>query len=152
MVLCLITLVAWRVSRPPTGKVSRGKNADTRAGGLNEKRVRFQSDPSPPASPISSQQSTMTTRRHRRKGKRPLVTEVPASPRTAKAKHAASTPTPGVMPATTWAQESLRLVKDHLTPTTQRLYDSHWKWWEAEEAGRAPIRGSLRSRRGSPAP
>ena len=24
----------------------------------------------------------------------------------------------------------LKLVRNHLSPTMQRLYDSHWRWWE----------------------
>ena len=39
-------------------------------------------------------------------------------------------PQAGVLPAHSWARESLQLVRDHLTPTTQRLYDGHWRWWE----------------------
>ncbi|CAE7854331.1 L96, partial [Symbiodinium necroappetens] len=53
-----------------------------------------------------------------------------SSPRAAKRAYPDNGPQAGVLPANAWARESLKLVRDHLSPATQRLYDSHWRWWE----------------------
>ena len=122
----------WRASRP-----SRDPTY-LKVGSL-EKRVRFSLSPdsgseaerekaSVPES--ADARASLTTRHHRKRGRHPLVASQGSSPSAAKRAHPDNGPQAGVLPANAWARESLRLVRDHLSPTTQRLYDSHWRWWE----------------------
>ena len=122
----------WRVSRPAQDPTY------LKVGSL-EKRVRFSLSPDSGSEAerekavvpeSAAAQASLTTRHHRKRGRHPLVASQGSSPSAAKRAHPDNGPQAGVLPANAWARESLRLVRDHLSPTTQRLYDSHWRWWE----------------------
>ena len=125
-------LLPWRATRPAYDPLY------LRAGSL-ERRVRFSLSPdsdseaekrrAPMPEGIDTN-SSLTTRHHRKRGRHPLVASQGISPRAAKRAYPDHGPQAGVLPANAWARESLKLVRDHLSPATQRLYDSHWRWWE----------------------
>ena len=121
----------WRASRPARDPTY------LKVGSL-EKRVRFSLSPDSGSEAerekavvpeSAAAQASLTTRHHRKRGRHPLVASQGSSPSAAKRAHPDNGPQAGVLPANAWARESLRLVRDHLSPTTQRLYDSHWRWW-----------------------
>ncbi|CAE7534189.1 unnamed protein product [Symbiodinium sp. CCMP2592] len=112
----------WRAPRPASRRVGEGT-----------RRVRFavrEAHRETRGEPLPAQTSSLTTRHHRRRGSHPLVAPSGNSPSETKRKFREEGPEPGVVPARRWAQERLQLVKDHLSPATQRLYDGHWRWWE----------------------
>ena len=122
----------WRASRPARDPTY------LKVGSL-EKRVRFSLSPDSGSEAerekavvpeSAAAQASLTTRHHRKRGRHPLVASQGSSLSAAKRAHPDNGPQAGVLPANAWARESLRLVRDHLSPTTQRLYDSHWRWWE----------------------
>ena len=125
-------VMPWRASRPAH------HSAYQRVGNL-ERRVRFSLSPDSdseakgkktPTPEGADTRISLTTRHHRKRGRHPLVASQGSSPSAAKRAYPTSGPQAGVLPANAWARESLKLVRDHLSPTTQRLYDSHWRWWE----------------------
>ena len=129
---CSCWLSPWRVPRPANLETNE------RVGSL-ARRVRFKlstdSDSEAEGSRTASfarvdTNASLTTRHHRKRGRHPLVASQGSSPQAARRAHSDNGPQAGVLPAHAWAKESLRLVRDHLSPTTQRLYDSHWRWWE----------------------
>ena len=132
LLTCSCWLSPWRAPRPANLETNE------RVGSL-ARRVRFRlstdSDSeaeggSPATFTRVDTNASLTTRHHRKRGRHPLVASQGSSPQAARRAHSANGPQAGVLPAHAWAKESLRLVRDHLAPTTQRLYDSHWRWWE----------------------
>ncbi|CAE7545983.1 unnamed protein product [Symbiodinium sp. CCMP2592] len=83
-----------------------------------------------PAGALRRHRGLLQARAWLEKGSHPLVAPSGNSPAETKRKFSEEGPEPGVVPARRWAQERLQLVKDHLSPSTQRLYDGHWRWWE----------------------
>ena len=132
LLTCSCWLSPWRVPRPANLETNE------RVGSL-ARRVRFRLSTDSDSEAEGSRPSTLerfdtnaslTTRHHRKRGRHPLVASQGSSPQAARRAHSDNGPQAGVLPAHAWAKESLRLVRDHLSPTTQRLYDSHWRWWE----------------------
>ncbi|CAE7269293.1 ESS1 [Symbiodinium sp. CCMP2592] len=112
----------WRAPRPASRRVGEGTRKVRFAVRETRRETRGELLP--------AQTSSLTTRHHRRRGSHPLVAPSGNSPAETKRKFSEEGPEPGVVPARRWAQERLQLVKDHLSPSTQRLYDGHWRWWE----------------------